>query len=101
MTLNVLYPPKVTTHRHHINTDTNADAELYCEFKANPIGHIGWTKDGKPLDTYSGKYIIKNGRSYDEPHTKNRTTLIIKQVKSEDLGDYSCSVKVNFLPDFE
>lgn len=93
ITLDVLYPPKVTTHRHYINTETSQDAELYCEFKANPIGHITWTKEGKPLDQYSGKYQIKNGHSRE--NNRNRTTLSIKQVKSEDLGDYSCSVNVS------
>lgn len=92
ITLDVLYPPKVTTHRHHINTETNADAELYCEYKANPIDKISWLKEGRPLDHLSEKYVIKNAHSRES--NRNRTTLMIKQVKSDDLGNYTCVVKV-------
>lgn len=85
----VLYAPKVTTHRHHINTELGGNAELYCDFKGNPIAITTWLKNNQPKK-YSEKYIIKFAT---EKHF-NRSTLFVKNVTMDDLGEYICRAEV-------
>ncbi|XP_017838581.1 lachesin [Drosophila busckii] len=86
--IDVQYSPRVSTHRHHVNTQEGSSAELYCDYRANPIAIFFFTKDGKPL-TVSDKYSLRD--SVHKAH--NRTTLIIKHVQDSDLGEYLCNVE--------
>lgn len=88
LTIDVQYSPKVSTHRHHVNTQEGDTAELYCDYRANPIAVSFFSKDGKTL-SLSEKYSIKN--SLHKEH--NRTTLIVKNVDANDLGEYRCHVE--------
>lgn len=88
LTVDVQYSPKVSTHRHHVNTQQGDTAEVYCDYRANPIAISFFSKDGKTL-SLSEKYSIKN--SLHKEH--NRTTLYIKNVEASDLGDYRCHVE--------
>ncbi|XP_017867729.1 PREDICTED: uncharacterized protein LOC108616806 isoform X2 [Drosophila arizonae] len=88
VTVDVQYSPKVSTHRHHVNTIEGDTAELYCDYRASPIAISFFIKDGKTL-SLSEKYSIKN--SLHKEH--NRTTLIIKHVEASDLGEYLCHVE--------
>ncbi|XP_034479790.1 immunoglobulin superfamily member 10 [Drosophila innubila] len=88
LTIDVQYSPKVSTHRHHVNTQEGGSAQLYCDYRANPIAISFFIKDGKTL-TLSDKYSIKN--SLHKQH--NRTTLMIKHVDENDLGEYLCHVE--------
>lgn len=85
----VNYIPKVTTHRHHINTQIGSNAELYCDYKSEPIAVTRWLKNGHPL-SYSEKYMI----SYAKDKHSNRTTLIVNDVEDTDLGEYICQAEV-------
>ncbi|XP_020798507.1 obscurin [Drosophila serrata] len=88
VTVDVQYSPKVSTHRHHVNTEEGHTAELYCNYRANPIGRSYFIKDGKTLQL-SEKYSLK-----DSAHNgHNRTTLIIREVGKADLGEYLCQVE--------
>ena len=81
----VLFPPKVTTHRHHINTEIGGNAELYCDYKGNPIATISWIKNNEPIK-YSEKFMI----TYAIENHFNRSTLTVKDIAMEDLGEYLC-----------
>ncbi|KAI8123930.1 hypothetical protein FF38_08195 [Lucilia cuprina] len=83
--IEVLFPPKVTTHRHHINTEIGGNAELYCDYKGNPIAITTWLKNNQPIK-YSEKYMI----TYAMEKHFNRSTLTVKDVTMEDLGEYIC-----------
>ncbi|XP_065719143.2 protein amalgam [Drosophila suzukii] len=86
--IDVQYSPIVSTHRHHVNTERGASAELYCNYRAKPIGRSYFIKDGKTLqlsDKYSIKDSVHNGH--------NRTTLIVREVTDSDLGEYLCQVE--------
>ncbi|XP_062129404.1 hemicentin-2 [Drosophila sulfurigaster albostrigata] len=86
--VDVQYSPKVSTHRHHVNTQEGGSAEIYCDYRANPIAISFFIKDGKTL-SLSDKYSIKN--SLHKQH--NRTTLIVKNTDDSDLGEYLCHVE--------
>ncbi|KAL7735322.1 hypothetical protein ACLKA6_018016 [Drosophila palustris] len=88
VTIDVQYSPKVSTHRHHVNTQEGGSADIYCDYRANPIAISFFIKDGKTL-SLSDKYSIKN--SLHKEH--NRTTLTIKHVDESDLGEYLCHVE--------
>ncbi|KAH8348832.1 hypothetical protein KR084_011655, partial [Drosophila pseudotakahashii] len=86
--IDVQYSPIVSTHRHNVNTEKGATAELYCNFRAKPIGRSYFIKDGKTLqlsDKYSLKDSVHNGH--------NRSTLIVREVTDSDLGEYLCQVE--------
>ncbi|EDW92125.1 protein turtle homolog A [Drosophila yakuba] len=86
--IDVQYSPIVSTHRHNVNTEKGATAELYCNYRAKPIGRSYFIKDGKTLqlsDKYSLKDSVHNGH--------NRTTLLVREVTDSDLGEYLCQVE--------
>ncbi|XP_055920000.1 neuronal growth regulator 1-like isoform X2 [Eupeodes corollae] len=89
VTIDVHYAPKVSTHRHHVNTEQGAKAELYCDFKAVPIAVAQWKRNGQYLEIFSDKYSVKSTIHKE----KNRTILTVKDVTSTDLGEYECEVK--------
>ncbi|XP_068145086.1 neural cell adhesion molecule 2 [Drosophila tropicalis] len=85
VTIDVHYSPKVSTHRHHVNAIEGGHAELYCNYRANPIALSFFIKGAQTLQI-SEKYSIKN--SFHEGH--NRTTLLVKNIEASDLGEYLC-----------
>ncbi|KAH8401514.1 hypothetical protein KR009_006013, partial [Drosophila setifemur] len=88
VTIDVQYSPKVSTHRHHVNTEAGGTAELYCNYRANPIARSFFVKDRQTLQL-SEKYSLK-----DSTHNgHNRTTLIVRDVDENDLGEYLCHVE--------
>ncbi|KAH8299683.1 hypothetical protein KR044_004548, partial [Drosophila immigrans] len=88
VSVDVQYSPKVSTHRHHVNAEQGGSAEIYCDYRANPIAISFFIKDGKTL-SLSDKYSIKN--SLHKQH--NRTTLVVKDIDESDLGEYQCHVE--------
>ncbi|XP_037942693.1 protein amalgam [Teleopsis dalmanni] len=88
VTVDVQYSPKLSTHRRYVNTQKNSKAELYCDFKANPISISKWLRNEKVLG-YSEKYMVKNVVL----NGHNRTILTIADTTSDDLGEYFCHVE--------
>ncbi|XP_032591524.1 protein amalgam isoform X1 [Drosophila grimshawi] len=88
VSVDVQFSPKASTHRHHVNTMEGDTAEIYCNYRANPIAISFFIKDGKKL-TLSDKYSIRNSLHKEQ----NRTTLLIKHVEESDLGEYLCQVE--------
>ncbi|XP_067628244.1 neurotrimin [Eurosta solidaginis] len=86
----VVYAPKVSTHRHYVNTELGSHAELYCDYNANPHGEVNWFRKDrmlKPSYKYKFNAVMHNAR--------NRSILTILDVNANDLGEYSCWVKNN------
>ncbi|GAB0090793.1 uncharacterized protein DMENIID0001_055560 [Sergentomyia squamirostris] len=79
--------PKVSAHRHEVNTGEGYDAELFCNYKSDPVGRSTWLRDGTPL-VEGSKY-----RMTEETHGHhNRTGLVVRKVHKSDLGSYQCQV---------
>ncbi|XP_017090771.2 protein amalgam [Drosophila bipectinata] len=88
VTIDVQYSPKVSTHRHHVNTEEGGTAEVYCNYRANPIARSFFVKDGTTIQL-SEKYSL-----WDSVHNgHNRTTLVVRNVEGTDLGEYLCHVE--------
>uniref|UniRef100_A0A1L8E3A9 Putative neural cell adhesion molecule 1 n=1 Tax=Nyssomyia neivai TaxID=330878 RepID=A0A1L8E3A9_9DIPT len=87
VTIHVHYSPKVTAHRHEVNTGEGYDAELFCNFKSDPVGRIYWLRHKNPL-MEGTKYRV----TQEQHGHHNRTALLVRQVKKEDLGVYQCQV---------
>ncbi|GAB0090789.1 uncharacterized protein DMENIID0001_055520 [Sergentomyia squamirostris] len=87
VTINIHYAPKVSAHRHEVNTGEGYDAELFCNYKSDPVGRSTWLRDGTPL-VEGSKY-----RMTEETHGHhNRTGLVVRKVHKSDLGSYQCQV---------
>uniref|UniRef100_A0A1I8M6V2 Ig-like domain-containing protein n=1 Tax=Musca domestica TaxID=7370 RepID=A0A1I8M6V2_MUSDO len=84
----VYYAPKVSTHRHHVNTELGGIAELYCDYRSHPIATTRWLKNNQYL-SLSEKYMM----SYAAEQHFNRSTLTVRDVAVEDLGEYKCQAE--------
>lgn len=88
----VHFAPKVTTHRHHINTEIGGTAELYCDYRADPIAIAQWIKNNEVL-SFSEKHMM----SYSADKHFNRSTLTVRDVTVDDLGEYVCQASVSYV----
>uniref|UniRef100_A0A0A1XK55 Protein amalgam n=1 Tax=Zeugodacus cucurbitae TaxID=28588 RepID=A0A0A1XK55_ZEUCU len=86
--VDVVYVPKVSTYRHYVNTEQGGDAELYCDYSANPSGEVLWLRNGKKLNS-SYKYSF-NEVTHKE---RKRSILTVMDVRANDLGEYICQVQ--------
>ncbi|XP_061390258.1 neural cell adhesion molecule 1, partial [Musca vetustissima] len=84
----VHYAPKVSTHRHHVNTDIGSTAELYCDYRSYPIAVTRWLKNNQYL-SLSEKYMM----TYAAEQHFNRSTLTVRDVTTDDLGEYKCQAE--------
>ncbi|XP_054739858.1 protein amalgam [Anastrepha obliqua] len=84
----VVYKPKVSTYRHFVNTEKGGDAELYCDYIANPAGGVSWLRNDKTLNDsykYAFNEVTHKGRK--------RSILTVMDVSAKDLGEYTCRVQ--------
>lgn len=88
----VHHVPKVTTHRHHVNTEIGQNAELYCDYRGDPIAISRWIKNNRVLG-YSEKHMIE----YSKEKHFNRSTLTVRDVSVDDLGEYICQAEVRWI----
>ncbi|KAJ6645241.1 Titin [Pseudolycoriella hygida] len=87
----MLHSPRVSSHRHFVNTKEGDDAELHCNYKSTTISKVVWTKNKELLHiNNSDKYTTTN-ETKGEHHASN--VLLIKNVEKGDLGDYECEVQ--------
>lgn len=83
----------MTASKPVVNANEGAIADLHCVIQASPAARIHWTRNGKVLGS-SDKYKV-----HIHPHEKhhhNMTTLHIRDVTLEDLGDYKCHSENNY-----
>ncbi|XP_075166236.1 lachesin [Haematobia irritans] len=81
----VYYAPKVTTHRHHVNTEIGGNAQLYCDYRGEPIATTRWMRNNNII-SYSEKHMM----SLSTDKLFNRSTLTVNDVTTDDLGEYKC-----------
>ncbi|XP_036333889.1 neural cell adhesion molecule 2-like isoform X1 [Rhagoletis pomonella] len=84
----VVYAPKVSTYRHYVNAEQGGDAELYCDYAANPAAEAKWLRNDKTLEKsrkYAFNQVTHKGR--------NRSILTVMNVRANDLGEYTCRVQ--------
>lgn len=77
----------VTATRADVNAGEGSGVDLHCTVKASPMARIYWTSNGRMLSN-DDKYRI-----HLHPHAKhhhNMTTLHIRNVNKDDLGQYEC-----------
>ncbi|XP_039954727.1 neural cell adhesion molecule 2 [Bactrocera tryoni] len=86
--VDVVYVPKVSTYRHYVNTEQGGNAELYCDYAANPSGEVLWLRNGKRLNA-SDKYTF-NEITHKE---RKRSILTVMDVSANDLGEHVCQVQ--------
>ncbi|CAF1101020.1 unnamed protein product, partial [Didymodactylos carnosus] len=92
-TLNVLYAPVVTKTIGFSSFDAvtpGATVTLKCQIEANPINlsNIRWFKNSVP--------IIQNGIRFERQFVLNEASLIIRSVRKEDAGQYTCEIENPF-----
>lgn len=82
--------PRVSSHRHHVNTIIGSNAELHCSYNSSTPATIKWIRPDKALSVSDQpKYLVNN-----EPRgtTEFRSSLVINNVQNSDLGEYLCEV---------
>lgn len=83
--------PRVASHRRHVNTIVGDTAELQCSYNTSTAGHITWRKNGNDVPTNDvSKFALHTEQRHSAGHF--RSTLKVKNVQHEDLGEYSCDV---------
>lgn len=89
----ILDSPKVSAHRHIVNTIRGSDAHLHCAYNTSSMESVTWRKTNETIDfNNSNKYSILN-ESKNSANPQSKSTLVIKAVQSSDLGEYECEVK--------
>ncbi|KAG5679680.1 hypothetical protein PVAND_009234 [Polypedilum vanderplanki] len=80
--LHVLYPPEITVEQQIVYSGEGQQAELSCIVHGETTPTVSWLRDTVPIDHQNEHYIM-DGRG-------TRYTLVIKRVRSQDFGNYSC-----------
>lgn len=79
--LKVNYAPEIQVEKSWIHSGENVEAELVCIVHAEPAAEVLWYRDTLQLDMTERRIAENRG---------SRHTLIIRKVKYEDFGNYSC-----------
>ncbi len=74
--------PEVKAERAAVHAGVGYQVELVCVVYSEPVADVLWYKDTMLLDANGSRYMQKKG---------NRHTLLIRNVRLEDFGNYSCS----------
>lgn len=72
----------MTAERATVHAGVDYQVELVCVVYAEPQADVLWYKDTMLLDPNGSRYMQQKG---------NRHTLLIRKVRLEDFGNYSCS----------
>ncbi|XP_063848053.1 protein amalgam-like isoform X2 [Scylla paramamosain] len=84
MTIQVEYPPEVTTKQalHHLAEGDKAHLE--CQVVGHPTPTVTWSRDGRPLSP-DPRVVPYHGTLHH--------SLTISPIQEEDFGDYTCSAE--------
>ena len=74
--------PEVKAERSTVHAGVNYQVELVCVVYSEPVADVLWYKDTMLLDANGSRYMQQKG---------NRHTLLIRNVRMDDFGNYSCS----------
>ncbi|XP_075214115.1 lachesin-like [Lycorma delicatula] len=81
MQLNVLYPPEVEVERSWVHSGEGYEAQLVCIVHGEPHPNTVWYQDSFLLEPTERRTMETRG---------NKHTLTIKNIQSNDFGNYSC-----------
>ncbi|XP_045131056.1 protein amalgam-like [Portunus trituberculatus] len=84
MSIQVEYPPQVTTKQASHHLAEGDKAHLECQVVGHPTPSVSWTRDGRPL-TPDPRVVPYHGPLHH--------SLTISPVQEEDFGDYTCSAQ--------
>jgi len=85
--LTVLYSPEVTAELSVVHTGVGHQAPLSCIVNANPRAVVRWYRDSLLLDSDNNFLLESKGTLH---------TFIIREVKKENFGTFSCSASNTF-----
>jgi len=85
--LTVLYSPEVRAELDIVHTGLHRQASLSCIVHANPQAVIRWYRESLLLDTDNNFLLESKGTLH---------TFIIREVKKENFGTFSCSASNTF-----
>ncbi len=74
--------PEVKAERATVHAGVDYQVELVCVVYSEPAADVLWYKDTMLLDANGSRYMQQKG---------NRHTLLIRNVRMDDFGNYSCS----------
>ncbi|XP_065163162.1 protein amalgam-like isoform X2 [Atheta coriaria] len=81
ISLTVLFAPEIEAERGSVHSGIGIEAQLVCNVYAEPEANVIWYKDSTQLGTTERHASHTHG---------NRYSFIIRNVTSEDFGNYSC-----------
>ncbi|XP_077283214.1 hemicentin-1-like [Arctopsyche grandis] len=86
--LDVHFPPVVSVRPDNIIVNETMDAQLFCEYEANPIRllSVKWLQNNVELDLESDPDHYE-GSDTEEP------ALLIRNTSEDDIGNYSCKLE--------
>eukprot|EP00094_Tigriopus_californicus_P013085 TCALIF_12654-PA protein Name:"Similar to Ama Protein amalgam (Drosophila melanogaster)" AED:0.21 eAED:0.21 QI:0/0/0/0.42/0.5/0.57/7/0/498 len=76
--------PEIDQDETFIHTGEGYETEIVCVIHSSPRAEVSWLKDGFPIDSSATNEITHRG---------NRHTLLLRDVKEESFGDYTCQAK--------
>ncbi|XP_059095188.1 lachesin-like isoform X2 [Tigriopus californicus] len=82
--LDVQHAPEIDQDETFIHTGEGYETEIVCVIHSSPRAEVSWLKDGFPIDSSATNEITHRG---------NRHTLLLRDVKEESFGDYTCQAK--------
>lgn len=86
--IRINHKPLVNVEKFVVTSDTSLDAELKCSVSAYPPALGGWQKDGKNVVPRPPHLILNKSH--------NHYILLIKELREEDFGKYTCMAKNMF-----
>ncbi|KAF2365127.1 Immunoglobulin I-set [Trinorchestia longiramus] len=84
MHIEVQYRPEITTEESILHTGDGDDAKLVCIVHGHPQPTVHWRR---------GDHLVASDKHLMTHNGDHRYSLIIRDVKKEDFGEYTCSAK--------
>lgn len=83
--------PKMFPVSHIVNTIFDDDADLHCSYSSPTAAKVTWHNSNGELDIKdANKYSLHSDHKHSSGHF--RSTLVVKNVQRDDLGEYHCVV---------
>lgn len=77
----------VRVHKAEVNAAEGSTVDLHCTVNASPAARIRWTRAGHVLNDDNKHKIHVHPHKL---HHHNMTTLRVRDVNKDDLGQYEC-----------
>lgn len=83
----------MNAHKTEVNAAEGSTVDLHCIVRSSPAARVHWTRMDKP---------VKSGEKHSmhmhphEKHHHNMSTLRIRDVNKDDLGQYECQAENSY-----